>query len=167
MRVWVVPDPRGALVSMHRKITWPLPGRFLRYWFPAFLWIGVIGFFSTDAFASQSTFSYLHSFLKPLWPDAGDPFYIQIHAFLRKLAHPVEYFVLGLLVYRGFRSGAGAGWRPHWAVGTLLMVTLVSAGDEWHQYHLATRRGAVGDVLLDVCGGGAAVLVLYLRRHRR
>ncbi len=152
---------------MPRKTAWPLMAHSLRYWIPALLWAGVIGFFSTDAFASESTFGYLHSFSRLLFPNARESFYIQVHAFLRKLAHPVEYFVLGLLVYRGFRAGAGIGWLPLWAVGTLLIVTLVAVGDEWHQYHLATRRGTIGDVLLDVCGGGCAVLGLYLRRRRK
>ncbi len=150
---------------MPQQTAWSLTAHYLRYWSPALLWVCVIVFFSTDAASSASIFGHFHFFSQQLLPNADESFYIQAHIFLRKLAHLAEYFVLGILVFRGFRAEAKTGWLPLWAVGTLLVVALVAVGDEWHQYYYlaASRSGTIGDVLLDVCGGGCAVLGLYLR----
>lgn len=70
-----------------------------------------------------------------------------------KVAHVLEYGVLGILWARA----ATRSW-PHWTfrlllLSTLLFTGLYGAADEWHQFYVPGRSSDWQDVLADVCGG--------------
>jgi VanZ family protein len=73
-----------------------------------------------------------------------------------KIAHFVEYYIFGWLLYRWFSS-------PDWVLGrrgVLLMTLLVgigyAAGDEWHQSFVPGRDASFFDALFDAAGIAAA-----------
>jgi VanZ family protein len=72
---------------------------------------------------------------------------------LRKLAHLVEYGVLGALLYRALRREPAAV-----ALGSLYALT-----DEIHQAFVSGRRGSPLDWLIDTVGVVAGVLLLSRR----
>jgi VanZ family protein len=72
---------------------------------------------------------------------------------LRKLAHLVEYGVLGVLLYRALRREPAAI-----AVGSLYAIT-----DEVHQAFVSGRQGSALDWLIDTVGVVAGVLLLSRR----
>jgi VanZ family protein len=74
-------------------------------------------------------------------------------AILRKLAHLVEYGVLGALLYRALRREPAA-----MAVGSLYAVT-----DEVHQAFVSGRQGSPLDWFIDTVGVVAGVLLLSRR----
>jgi VanZ family protein len=70
-----------------------------------------------------------------------------------KVAHILEYGVLGILWARA----AKASW-PHWTVLLVLVSTSLFTGlygvtDEWHQLYVPGRFADWHDALADLCGG--------------
>lgn len=69
-----------------------------------------------------------------------------------KIAHFVEYFIFGWLLYRWFSSPDRVWGRR----GVLLMTLLVgigyAVGDEWHQSFVPGRDASVFDALFDAAG---------------
>lgn len=77
---------------------------------------------------------------------------------IRKLAHFAEYAVMGVLVF-----GILKDWikgRKKYAL-MLLWVFLSAAADEIHQLFVPGRCGNLADVLLDTCGGGFGILLIW------
>src|SRR5215470_10225317 len=74
--------------------------RFIRYWAPLLLWLGVIFFGSTDLMSAQHTSRFIVPFLLWLKPDISPETLASIHFILRKCAHVTEYAVLALLLLR-------------------------------------------------------------------
>src|SRR5512144_2688665 len=82
-----------------------------------------------------------------------------------KVAHFLEYGVLGVLWIRA----AKASW-PSWTfllllVSTLLFTGLYGVTDEWHQLYVPGRSSDWHDAVADVCGGtiGGMGYLLALR----
>ena len=96
----------------------------------------------------------------------------EFHNLVRKLAHVVEFFALGLFVV-GFSVSLGAYLERKFVSLPILMVLLVAVTDEYIQYF--TGRGSlVTDVVLDFAGSltgmGVTVLILWSfrwRKHRK
>ena len=107
----------------------------LRLWAPVVLWAAVIFAFSAvpDLGTGLGTWDLV----------------------LRKLAHAVEFAILGALLLRAL-----AAELPALAAGIAYAVT-----DEVHQLFVEGRRGSVYDVLID--GVGVAVGVALWRRLSR
>ncbi len=111
----------------------------IRLWLPPLLWAAVIFAFSSV-------------------PDLGTGLG-GWDLVLRKLAHTVEYAILGALLLRAVRREL-----PALAAGIAY-----AASDELHQHFVPGRRGAPLDVLIDSVGVALGVLAwrrLALRRTR-
>ena len=74
---------------------------------------------------------------------------------LRKLAHLVEYAVLGVLLARALPD------VPAFAAGVAYAVT-----DEVHQHFVAGREGAPIDVVIDAAGVLVGIVVFARARRR-
>jgi VanZ family protein len=141
---------------------------FLKYWLPVLIWLGFIFIGSTDLMSSEQTSRFLIPFLRWLRPGISPETLAQIHFLVRKLGHVTEYAVLAMLFWRALRGGM----RPKFGIGAVFMaVWLVSAifaaTDEFHQSLVLSRTAAVGDVMIDICGALAGVLICWvLARHR-
>lgn len=107
----------------------------LRLWAPVVLWAAVIFVLSSipDLGTGLGTWDLL----------------------LRKLAHTIEFAILGALLLRALRAEL-----PALAAGVAYAAT-----DEIHQLFVEGRRGSVVDVLIDAVGVAAGVLLW--RRLRR
>ena len=111
----------------------------LRLWLPAVLWAALIFGFSSV-------------------PDLGTGLG-GWDLVLRKLAHTVEYAILGLLLVRALRRELPA----------LVLGVAYASSDELHQHFVPGRRGAPLDVLIDAVGVALGILawrLLALRRDR-
>lgn len=84
-----------------------------------------------------------------------------LHDFVRKSTHVVEYFVLGLLLFRAIRVPR-QGWRWHWAFLAILIAAFYASSDEIHQIFVPSRGASAWDALLDTCGASVAQLVLWI-----
>jgi len=123
---------------------------------------------STGAFSASNTSRIIEPILRYLMPHISETEVHVIHGALRKLAHVTEYFILGLLLFRAFRSDSADVKTWGWAFYSLLAVILFAAGDEFHQSFEATRTASIIDVGIDTLGGFLAqcMILLWNRLHR-
>jgi VanZ family protein len=133
----------------------------LRAWWPALLWAGVIFSMSTDTFSSEHTASVFEPILRWMVRSLTEDQFSAIHYLIRKSAHFTEYFVFCLLLYRGVR-GDRKGWRWTWGMAALCCAAGYSVLDEIHQAFVASRTASAYDSLLDSAGAFAAFGVLWM-----
>jgi VanZ family protein len=106
-----------------------------------------------------------------LWfvPQASHHAIAKFNFVIRKSAHFFEYAVLGMLLFRAFRSDSPTRWRFRWMFYSLLSAMSWALLDEYHQTLTRTRGGSVWDSLLDSSGAlfSLIVIALYSTRHHR
>ena len=142
-------------------------GRFL----PAGAWYALIWWFSSKSAAVSGGQS--GALLRRLLEAVSDVFRgsemeIQTAASellsfpIRKCAHMFLYFVLALLLLHALVRLSDRGWRL-----ALPLCALLSAVDEYHQTFVPGRSGELRDVLVDLGGAAAALLLFALLRLAR
>lgn len=139
-------------------------GRLWRYG-PVLVWVGVIFFASTASLSASNTSRIIRPLVLWLFPDIDEPTLLQVHFFVRKAAHFVEYAVLALLAARAFLTSSRAGLRRRWHLAAFALVAACALLDEFHQSFLAARTGTAYDSLLDMAGGVCALAALGLLRR--
>jgi len=149
------------LPEIQARLRPPRVPAWLRAWWPALLWAGVIFSMSTDTFSAEHTGAVLERILHWLVPSITGRQFLTIHYFIRKSAHFTEYFVFCLLLYRGVR-GDRKGWRWTWGLTALFCAAGYSALDEIHQAFVASRTASPYDSLLDSIGAFFAFAALWL-----
>jgi VanZ family protein len=132
-------------------------------WLPVLLWIVVIFCFSTDSFSSAETsrvivptLKFVFPFLTPTQLETG-------HIVCRKAGHILEYFVLGVLVWRAWSPVETGSMRP--ALFMTALILTVALSDEFHQLFVPSRVSAWTDVGYDVIGGMLALLLMTRFRN--
>lgn len=141
----------------------PLKNRFIRYWLPVLLWMGVIFWMSTGTFSAEHTSRFIGPLLHFLFPRLSAQDMDLLHGCIRKAGHVAEYFILGLLFFRAFRGNDPQGWRLHWAVCAVIGVVFYALGDEFHQSWIASRTSSLVDVGIDSMGGVFSQIVMFAR----
>ena len=101
---WRNPRPAPQLPEMQPRLHKLLVPAWLRAWWPAIAWAGVIFTLSTDSFSSEHTATVLSFFVKWLVPHLSEEQFHFIHHIIRKSAHFTEYFIFCILIYRGVRG---------------------------------------------------------------
>ncbi len=136
-------------------------------WGPVVAWASLIWVFSTDSFRGSETRGLLEPLFEVLLPWASAEQLKIVHAGVRKLAHITEYAVLALLVFRALYAGPLTVGRS--LLGAIVLSAAYAATDEFHQSFVASRTGAVSDVLLDTFGAGlgAGIAGWWVRRSVR
>ena len=85
-------------------------------------------------------------------PDVGTTYWTNLVA--KKLAHIVEYAILGLLSYRALNKSK---------IKALIFVLLYGISDEIHQSLVPGREPRIRDIFIDVIGGFIGLwIVKYL-----
>lgn len=127
-------------------------------------WMALIIGFSTDPFSAEHTSGIIVPILKWIAPGLQPDELEFVHGLIRKLAHPTEYGVLGLL---WFRALSGDRKTTLWtAAGASLLICIVWAAlDEWHQSFVPSRTASVVDVAID--SGGALLALIGVVAWKR
>ncbi len=118
-------------------------------------------------FSSQHTFSAVKAIIHFLAPGLSDGDVDLVHAVIRKLAHVVEYFILGFLLFRAFRGPSSAWWSWRWFSLALIVVVLWAISDELHQSIVPARTASALDVGIDTLGGILGQVGNVLWNHHR
>jgi VanZ family protein len=142
--------------------------RFVKYWLPVLIWLGVIFVGSTSVMSAEQTSRYIVPFLLWLKPGMSPKAIWTIVVVVRKSAHAIEYAVLALLLWRALRSVPTVRTRTFVVFGAVLLgCALVAVSDEFHQTFVKSRTPSVRDVLLDVGGAflGLMICATFARRH--
>ena len=132
-------------------------------WLALLVWILVIFLFSTDNFSGPKTSGVIVPLLHWLFPALSQEGLDLGHSISRKMGHVLEFFVLGVLTWRAFRTNQRYG--PSLWVFSALLVLVVAVGDEWHQSFVPSRTSSIVDVGYDFLGGMMALLMLSRLRH--
>jgi len=155
----------------------PARPNLLRAWWPAVVWIGLIGVESTDWLSSNNTGSLLYDILVRIYPRINLYDVLVLNFYMRKTGHVVGYGMLSLLLLRAWRAtlahGVAVG-RSIFGSATFLRAALfawlgtafVASMDEWHQTFIPSRTGSVYDVLLDSAAGFVSLLIAYFWLRR-
>ena len=134
--------PAGSLrVSPREKILRRSRLKFLKFWFPVFLYSGIIFYASS-------------------LPDLKPPLKITN---IDKAFHVLEYLPFGFLLARAFIQQWPA--VKIWQVVTICSL-LYGISDEYHQSFVPGRESSVIDVVADTIGGFLGVWI-YLFRQKR
>jgi VanZ family protein len=165
---WRNPRPAPHLPEVQPRLAQLLIPKWLRAWWPALLWAGIIFFMSTDTFSSEHTAWVLEPIVRWLFPSLTPDQFDLVHHYIRKTAHFTEYFVFCLLLYRGV-SGARKAWRWSWGLTALFIAASYSVLDEIHQAFVASRTASAYDSLLDSAGAfvATAALLLWFRYRKQ
>ena len=131
-------------------------GSLARAWLPVLVWMALI-----LALSGQSNLPARQN------PATGET--IRSTYTLAKLAHVVEYGVLGLLVLRALILPTGSlglafGMASAWAV---VAATLFGAVDELRQSLVPNREPRLGDILIDGASALGAVCAVAVARRLR
>ncbi|QDR81988.1 VanZ family protein [Sporomusa termitida] len=86
-----------------------------------------------------------------------------LHGFVRKVAHGVNYFVLGCLAYQALRLHLGIQKKAWLVAVTMLFCAAFAAVDELHQVYVPGRSGELRDVMID--SGSALAGILFCSRY--
>lgn len=137
---------------------------FIKYWLPPLLWMALIFSASSDAHSYEHSSRLVEPFLRWLFPKMPQPQIETIHHILRKCCHLTEYAVLAVLIWRVLNQSKNklSSWSWPRILGTLLVVFLYAATDEFHQKFVPTRTPLVSDVLIDTAGGVIGLLALWI-----
>ena len=141
---------------------------FIKYWLPVMFWMAFIFWMSTETFSSEKTLSWIEIVVRSLVPEISTQGLDLIHTVIRKAGHVVEYFILGLLLFRSFRGGSISSWNWLWPFFTVVVVILWAVSDELHQSFVSTRTASAADVGIDTAAGILAQFVGALwHRYRK
>lgn len=121
----------------------------IRSWIPVVLWAAVILLAATDDFSANRTGDWLDFLFGGNAPEAAN-------FIVRKLAHLVEYALLGALAFRASGRASIA----------LLIALAVASTDELRQSLSAQRTGTPWDVALDMVGATIGMAVVRWRKGR-
>jgi VanZ family protein len=141
----------------------------LRRYGPLIAWMAFIFFASTGAFAGENTSRIIRPLLLWLFPDISEERIALVHFVTRKVAHFLEYAILGLLAARAFSTSLQPTLHRRWFLISLLLVVLYSLSDEYHQSFVQGRGASIYDSFIDMSGGLTALLIytFWRRRARR
>lgn len=127
--------------------------RWLTAYAPLIIWtIVVLGLGSGMATMSETS-RIIRPLLEFLFPSASPETLTFYHGIIRKLAHVFEYALLAILAVRAF-----AGSRMRYVFAVIFALTVATA-DEINQSFNPQRTGTPIDVLIDLAGAFAGLLV--------
>ncbi len=120
-------------------------------WTPAVVWALVIFFMSTEEMSAARTQIWLEPIVRFFLPSLPEATFDVFHAVVRKLAHVAEYFVLTLLVDRGWRRGSMLS-PARSPLAAFVVAALFSLTDEAHQIFVPERTATLLDCGWDSLG---------------
>ena len=123
---------------------------------------------STETFSSEKTLSWIEIVVRSLVPEISTHGLDLVHTVLRKAGRVIEYFILGLLLFRTFSSSSISSWSWRWSLYAVIIVVLWAVSDEFHQSFVSTRTASAADVGIDTAAGIFAQFVGALwHRYRK
>ncbi|HEU4768018.1 MAG TPA: VanZ family protein [Pyrinomonadaceae bacterium] len=137
--------------------------RTLSRYLPLIAWMVFISFASTGNFSAGNTSRIIGPLVLLLFPNTTPETLLVIHGVTRKLAHFMEYALLGLLAARTFRGSPRPTLQKRWFFVSLTLIVVYALLDEYHQSFVPSRTGTIYDSLIDMAGGLTALLVVRRR----
>lgn len=86
---------------------------------------------------------------------------LQLHNLVRKVAHAVNFFVLGCLTYQAIRLNLRVRKEGWLVAGAIASCTMFAALDEFHQLYVPGRSCELLDVLIDSVSALVGIFVCW------
>ncbi|MBB6625604.1 VanZ family protein [Clostridium gasigenes] len=129
-------------------------------WVMLLVWMGIIFFMSNQTGEVSGNQSDLVIKIFEFLGIRLDSYFGELATFIiRKASHFTEYLILFLLLYRVNCLYMG---KRNAKLYTLLGVLLYAGSDEIHQYFIPGRAMAFKDVIIDISGGGMAMILTWI-----
>jgi VanZ family protein len=138
--------------------------RFLSRYVPLVLWLAFISFASSGSLSAGNTSRIIGPLILWLFPKTSLETLAVVHFITRKLAHFIEYAILGILAARAFRTSPRPKVSGRWFLISLTLIVTFALMDEYHQSFVPSRTGSPYDSLIDIAGGLTALLVIRRRK---
>lgn len=135
--------------------------RILLDWLLVIILMIIIFMFSKDpAVSSSDKSNYLVESLVNLLNLKNIDLF-ELNVIIRKLAHFIIYFVLGVLVFNAVKDTSSKNLISILII-SILICTLYAETDEFHQMLVPGRSGEIRDVVIDSAGSSQGALIYYL-----
>ena len=108
---------------------------------------------------------FVRPLLEFLFPGADEVTLLTYHGYVRKLAHVVEYGLLGLTAARAFSGSGVPSFHKYWLLWVLFVVLAIASVDEISQSFRISRTGSIGDVGIDLIGGILGIACFLILRQ--
>jgi VanZ family protein len=136
------------------------------WWVLILIWCGFIFFQSNQpgeisSIQSNVFVDLLRKMLSPFFSPGNADTYSFI---VRKTAHFTEYFILGLLLFKGLSNTKKL--KKAFAI-SFMIGFIYAVSDEIHQYFIPGRAMKLFDVFIDSLGIFTGVCILYLYHNKK
>lgn len=128
-------------------------------WLPPLLWMALIFFFSTSTFSDENTASIIIPVLRTIFPRASPEMLSEIHFFIRKTSHFIEFATLSLLWMKTLRWQWREKSYPFFFL-SFFISSLYAVLDEFHQSFVSERTESYMDMLIDSAGALSSLIIL-------
>jgi len=135
------------------------------WWGITIAWAALVFCLSTQAFGPSFSGTWLARSLDLLELRVSSATFRLLHSLLRGLAHLIEYAIFALLLYGLPVEKSRGPWRPRRAMFCIVVATLYSLSDEFHQLFVPGRHASLLDCGLDAIGAALAMLVPYTQEQ--
>jgi len=129
---------------------------------PVLFWIGVIFLLSSPEGSFSQTSRIIGPLLHFFFPNLPEETQALIHGYVRKTAHFTEYAFLAFLAVRACTLSFSVFLKKWRYILPILLVVAIASLDEFNQSFESSRTSSIWDVLLDISGGLAMVVFLWL-----
>ncbi|MGO9612459.1 MAG: VanZ family protein [Dissulfurispiraceae bacterium] len=140
--------------------------RNLTYWVLVVFWLCFIFVLSGKSFTPHNTRAIIEPIMHWLVSGISAKTLSFVQQVLRKLAHVIEYYVLGFLLFRAFYSVSAGSRSWHRILPAVIVLLPCAVGDELHQSFVPGRTASFIDVGLDTASGVFAQMVSILQHYR-
>ena len=136
------------------------------YIIPAVLWMIFIFYMSSRTGDDSSAVSNpMTDFIVGLFQKVRNDSVVEI--MVRKGAHMTEYGILLALLALAVRKAGGRMASAGVYIWSVVITFVYACSDEIHQLFVADRAGRGTDVLIDMCGALAALLIIWGSKSTR
>jgi VanZ family protein len=142
------------VLSLRRFVSWLLVA----------MWMTSIFVGSTDVLSSRNTSRFIGPFLRWVYPKITTEQIRTVQFYVRKCGHLSEYAIMSALVWNALMQTMppNEGRMRRSLILALLICCLYAASDEFHQSFVPTREASIIDVVIDTCGAGIGLSIIWL-----
>lgn len=137
--------------------------RFVSHYLPLIAWLLFISFASSDDFNAGNTSRIIGPLILWLFPSTSPETLEVVHHITRKIAHFIEYAILGFLAARAFRTSPHPAIKRRWFLICVALVVIYALLDEYHQSFVPSRTASIVDSMIDMAGGLTALIIVWKR----
>lgn len=134
-------------------------------WLLLIIWMVVIFNFSHEpAVISDEKSGSILILFNSLGLDLNSIFGTLANFIVRKIGHFTEFFILYVFLYNVLKESFS---KKTTLIIALVYTFLYACSDEFHQIFVPGREGRFRDVLIDTCGGIAALIYFYCKKDNK